>query len=61
MEDVELETNIVITDENREEMELLYGKMPEVIQNTPETHDISEAIEGSIEEDKEVIINEISE
>lgn len=61
MKDIELETNIVITDENREEMELLYGKMPEVIEKAPETHDISEAIEGSIEEDKEVIINEISE
>ena len=61
MENEELETNIVITDENREEMELLYGKMPEVIQKAPETHEISEAIEETIEEDKEVIINEISE
>lgn len=56
----ELETNIVITDENKEEMELLYGEIPLEVPNAPETHEISEARDGSIEEDKEVVFDEIS-
>lgn len=44
-----------------EELKNIYGEIPENIENLPGEHSLNDAIEGTLEEDKDVIFNEISE
>lgn len=43
-----------------EELIAKYGKIPEDIQDKPETYDIEDAVEGTLDEDKDVMLDEIS-
>lgn len=65
--DFDLETNVVITDENKKAMEELYGAIPSdsELLKAPETHTFEEAnedlIQDAFKETEEVDFNEISE
>ena len=56
MESEEQEENMT-----EEELKNIYGEIPENIENLPGEHSLNDAIEGTLEEDKDVIFNEISE
>lgn len=46
-----IETNIVVTDENKEELEKLYGEIPNDLLEAPETHTLEEATEDCLTEE----------
>ena len=61
IEDILLEDEL--SEENMTEEELIekYGDIPEDIQDKPEDHDIENALDDSLEVDKDVIFDEVSE
>lgn len=43
-----------------EEAEKIYGPVPESLTTAPTTHELNEALEGTLKEDEEVVIDETS-
>lgn len=56
-----MDENKIEMDLTQEELIKIYGEIPADILEAPKTHSIEDAISGTVEEDKEVIFNEISE
>jgi len=45
------ETNIVVTDDNKKELEAMYGEIPNELLEKPTTHTIEEATEDGLVEE----------
>ena len=61
MEEDLLKNDLMEEKLTEEELIAKYGEIPEDIQDKPETYDIEDAVEGTLDEDKDVILDEISD
>ena len=59
MEEELMKEELLEEDLIEEELIKKYGEIPEDIQYKPETYEVKDAIEGTLEEDKDVIFDEI--
>ena len=50
MEEI-IETNVVVTDNNKEELVAQYGEIPNELLEAPETHTLEEATEDGLVEE----------
>ena len=46
-----IETNIVVTDENKKNLEAMYGEIPDELLEKPATHSLEEATEDGLVEE----------
>ena len=59
MEEELMKEELLEEEASEEELIKKYGEIPEDIHDKPETYEIKDAIEGTLEEDKDVIFDEI--
>ena len=60
MEEKLMEEELLEEEATEEELIKKYGEIPEIITEKTESHEVEDAIEGTLDEDKDVILDEIS-
>lgn len=60
MEEELMEEELLEEEATEEELIKKYGEIPETITEKTESYEVEDAVEGTLDEDKDVILDEIS-